>query len=149
MILTGPRVYQKMADDGVFPSWFSGPQGVRRSVILQCILACGLILAHRLTVRMNWAENSLSQLLTFLGSTLSLSAAGSVATLFLPSVRASSKKASWLTLLAAGVFVTATLAAIVLMVCSGDDVLTHAWRHMTGTAVVMLSGTIAWRIFRR
>jgi len=150
MILTGPRVYQRMAQDGVFPQSFAGPGSLHWSVGLQCLLAIGLIVIHRRAVSAGWAESSLSQLLSFLGATLSLSSAGCVATLFLPSVRLSSGPASIGCDLAAGIYVVATITAIILMTLSHDgNMVAHVLRHLTGTGIVMITGTAAWFVLRR
>jgi APA family basic amino acid/polyamine antiporter len=77
MLMAGPRVYAKMADDGVLPRLFrfrAGRPGA--AVAAQVVLAVGLILV-----------SSLQGLLAYLGLTLSLCAAMSVSCLFLPSVR--------------------------------------------------------------
>lgn len=73
LMMTGPRVYAKMADDGVLPPLFRQHGDVPRwGVLVQAVLA---ILVVTLT--------TLNQLLTYLGLTLSLSAALTVTTLFL------------------------------------------------------------------
>ncbi len=75
MIVAGPRVYARMADDGVFPRFFgAGAEGAppRSAIALQTGLA--LLVA---------AVSQLSELLSYLGFLLSLGAAASVACLFL------------------------------------------------------------------
>jgi amino acid transporter len=73
LIMAGPRVYAKMADDGVFPRFFRfGGQGAPTAAIAgQAALAIVVI-----------AVSDLRGLLGYLGFTLSLSAALSVASLF-------------------------------------------------------------------
>lgn len=74
MIMVGPRVISRMADDGVFFTAFrTGPNSIPRSVLLQASLAATLVLV-----------SNLHDLLGFLGSTLSLSSAITVATLLIP-----------------------------------------------------------------
>ena len=72
MIMAGPRVYARMADDGVLPAMFrmqAGKPG--RPVALQVILAAIVVLLSRL-----------QELLSYLGFTLSVSAALTVSSLF-------------------------------------------------------------------
>lgn len=70
-ILAGPRVYAKMAQDGVFPAWFeSSVSPPTRSVWLQ-----GIAMAMVVTV------SQLQDLLGYLGLTLSLCSAATVAIL--------------------------------------------------------------------
>jgi amino acid transporter len=74
LVMAGPRVYAKMADDGVFPRWFRfGGTGAPTTAILgQAALAIVVILM-----------SDLRGLLGYLGFTLSISAALSVSSLFL------------------------------------------------------------------
>ncbi len=73
LVMAGPRVYAKMADDGVFPRFFRfGEAGAPTAAIVgQAALAIALILL-----------SDLRGLLSYLGFTLSISAALSVASLF-------------------------------------------------------------------
>jgi APA family basic amino acid/polyamine antiporter len=73
LVMAGPRVYARMADDGVFPRFFRfGGAGAPTAAILgQAALAIALILL-----------SDLRGLLGYLGFTLSISAALSVASLF-------------------------------------------------------------------
>ena len=77
MMMVAPRVYAKMADDGLMPHFlkFQG-DAPRRAILLQAGLAMLLVFS-----------STLRGLLSYLGLTLSLSAAASVACLFLPSIR--------------------------------------------------------------
>lgn len=77
MMMAAPRVYAKMADDGLLPRWlkFQG-DSPWAATIAQAIVAIGLVLM-----------SDLQGLLTYLGLTLSLSAACSVGCLFLPGIR--------------------------------------------------------------
>ncbi|HBJ38965.1 MAG TPA: hypothetical protein DDZ51_30305 [Planctomycetaceae bacterium] len=72
LMLTGPRVYAKMADDGVLPPWFRIRTEVpRAALVAQAVLA---IAAIQLA--------TLNDLLSYLGITLSLSATLTVGSLF-------------------------------------------------------------------
>jgi len=72
LMMTGPRVYAKMADDGVLPSWFRIRTIVPRSALVaQAVLAIVVIQLA-----------TLQELLSYLGITLSLSAALTVGSLF-------------------------------------------------------------------
>lgn len=73
MVMSGPRVYARMAEDGLFPARFAARDGVpTSSILLQAVLS---ILAV-------WA-GSLRDLLSYIGFTLGLSAALTVASLFI------------------------------------------------------------------
>lgn len=73
MVLAGPRVYSKMAEDGALPKLFAAKAGEppRMSIVLQVITALGLILIA-----------DLRDLLSYLGFTLSLCLALAVSSLF-------------------------------------------------------------------
>ena len=73
MIMTGPRVYAKMADDGVLPSWFSFQRKTPiTSIVFQSAAAIMVI-----------SISSLGSLLGYLGLTLSLCSALTVGSIFL------------------------------------------------------------------
>ncbi len=73
MILAGPRVYAKMADDGVLPRFLKADKTLPRGAIaLQVLLAILVVLI-----------SDLRTLLSYLGFTLSLTAAATVASLYL------------------------------------------------------------------
>lgn len=73
MVMAGPRVYAKMAEDGLFPRLFRSRDGApTAAVALQGALAAGVV----------WLSE-LRELLSYLGFTLGLSAAGTTAALFL------------------------------------------------------------------
>jgi amino acid transporter len=146
MIMTGPRVYSKMADDGVFPRPFSASSGgVPRSIMLQTAIAVGLILLQQLLVATEVLSSSLLGLLTYLGTTLSLTSAACVATLFLPKVRRQSPSA-WYVHPAAAVYVLATGASIVLLMLSHEvDGHSRGLWHLTGAAITFATGCVAWR----
>lgn len=72
LVMTGPRVYAKMADDGVLPSWFSFRKTTpAAAIIFQCIAAILVI-----------TVSSLAELLGYLGLTLSLCSALTVASIY-------------------------------------------------------------------
>lgn len=131
MIMTGPRVYARMADDGVFPSFFSSQSGgIHRSVLLQTCLA--LLLIHQSTAY---------ELLKYLGTTLSLSSALTVITVLLPfradSSGAGSVSSAWRYKLAAFAYVSSTMLFVTLMTL-GDV------KHLAGTAVTVVLGAVLW-----
>ena len=73
MTMTGPRVYAKMADDGVLPSWFSFQRTTPiTSIVFQSAAAIMVI-----------SISSLGSLLGYLGLTLSLCSALTVGSIFL------------------------------------------------------------------
>ena len=73
MVMAGPRVYARMAEDGLFPRPFAAWRDVPRSAVaLQALLAIGVV----------WISQ-LRQLLGYVGFTLSLSAAATVASLMI------------------------------------------------------------------
>ena len=73
LVMAGPRVYARMADDGVFPRMFrfGGGGAPTAAILAQAALAIALI-----------ALSDLRGLLSYLGFTLSVSAALTVASLF-------------------------------------------------------------------
>lgn len=74
MMMAGPRVYARMADDGFLPrAWGHRGAAPRAAIALQAVLAVVVVLVADLRV-----------LLGYLGFTLSLSAAATVAALFVP-----------------------------------------------------------------
>jgi APA family basic amino acid/polyamine antiporter len=74
LVMAGPRVYARMADDGVFPAFFrfGGDGAPTAAIMAQALLAIALI-----------ALSDLRGLLSYLGFTLSMSAALTVASLFI------------------------------------------------------------------
>ncbi len=137
MLMIGPRVISRMADDAVFFAAFrTGPNSIRRSVLLQAGLAVALVLV-----------SNLRDLLGFLGVTLSLSSAVTVATLLMP-LRATAsgenqavRRPSAATLIAAAFYVLSTLILIVMM-------FRHDSHDLIRTAVTLGSGTVVWLVIR-
>lgn len=76
MVIAGPRVYAKMAEDGLFPKLFNAANANRRSVPVAAIWL-QVVLASMVVY-----FTSLKSLLDYLGFTLSLSAAFTVACIF-------------------------------------------------------------------
>lgn len=101
MIMTGPRVYAKMAEDGLLPGWFRFRESIpQAAIVLQATLAIIVIYI-----------STLKQLLSYLGFTLSLSSALTVASLFWIKPRAG--QPFWIRL-AALVYVLSTLTIATL-----------------------------------
>ena len=133
MIMVGPRVISRMADDGVFFAAFrTGPHSIARSVLLQAGLAAALVLV-----------SNIKDLLGFLGSTLSLSSAIAIATLLIP-VRnvtlqgaANWRQTSVLTKTVATFYVLSTFILIAMM-------LRRDWHDLIRTAATLGSGVIIW-----
>ena len=132
MIMTAPRVYAKMADDGLLPGFIRMQGGnPGRAILLQVALAVLLVLI-----------SSLQGLLSYLGLTLSISAAGSVCCLFLSGVR--TKPLSHYSNLIPLVFILCTLIAAGIMVSF------NPWQ-LLGTAITFAIGAVAYvltRIYR-
>jgi APA family basic amino acid/polyamine antiporter len=100
MVLVGPRVYAKMAEDGVLPQAFAsnGEGPPRKAIALQVALALVVTLAA-----------DLRGLLSYLGLTLSLSLALSVSTLFLQQFRRGERPTSRFYPAAPAFFILATV----------------------------------------
>lgn len=140
MMMAGPRVTTRMADDGVFPRCFAGSAGIRRSVVLHTILSVALV--HQSTIL---------GLLGYLGVTLSLFSALTVATLWLPERRprtgddpsaATTPHACGVPArLASVVYVAATAGCIALLSL-------HDPRQLAGTVVTFVGGGVAWLAIR-
>jgi APA family basic amino acid/polyamine antiporter len=134
MIQSGPRVYAKMAADGLFPKIFDYRHGPpRAAILLQTTLAMGMVYV-----------TNLETLLFYLGFTLSLSAAATVASgfLILRKGDAPDRDASNWSLIPAACFViaTVTLAALALQL---------GLHRITATAATVASGLVAYWFFRR
>ena len=100
MVLAGPRVYAKMAEDGALPRIFAAKVGEppRASIVLQVVLAIMLVLV-----------SDLRGLLSYLGLTLSLCLALAVSSLFVRHLRMGEKPQSVWYPFAPAVFVTSTV----------------------------------------
>jgi APA family basic amino acid/polyamine antiporter len=133
MTLVGPRVYAAMADDGFLPGALRARAGQPpvASVILQAVLALGLLYTH-----------TLQQVLANVGAILTLFAALTSFTVF--KVRFSAtphSRPSALTLLAASVHV----ASAALMLYFGFRGSTHLLGWIVVTAAIALSAYAATR----
>lgn len=151
MIMSGPRVYARMADDNVFPGFFRAERnGISRSICLQTGIAIGLIVLQRVLVELQWISTPLLGLLIYLGTTLSLSSATCVATMFLPSFRRQYGALTNTRLICSLAYVLATFAAIVLLILNHKD--QDEWlgvRHLSGVAATIVTGLVAWTFFGR
>jgi APA family basic amino acid/polyamine antiporter len=129
MIMTGPRVFSRMADDGLFPSFFaSGAKSIPRTVLLQSVIAATLVLV-----------SNLEALLGYLSTTLALSSAATVATLFIRS-KDDSTRPSLFVSANAGLYFVSTVVIAVLMVIND-------YRDLAATFYTVVIGSILWVIF--
>ncbi|MCP4507113.1 MAG: APC family permease [Fuerstiella sp.] len=152
MIMSGPRVYSKMADDGVFPGTLSAARGgIPKSVALQTGIAVALIVLQRILVDVGALRSSLLGLLIYLGTTLSLSSASCVATLFLPRVRRQhTVRPTFFQNTVSLIYVLATIGSVILLVCTHqNDGQYVGWWHLTGAAVTLITGLVAWQFCGR
>lgn len=129
MMMTGPRVYGKMAEDGILPKIFViRPDRVGPAVILQMVLALALILA-----------GNLRDLLGYLGLTLSLCAAVSVLCLFRKETHEILK--GW-QVVPPLLFVGATLSAAAFLVWHDP------WQAL-GTVITIAAGAVGYLVLGR
>jgi APA family basic amino acid/polyamine antiporter len=130
MLMAGPRVYARMADDGYLPSWLrfpaSGPP--RTAIILQTALALAML----------WSA-TFQALLTYIGFTLGLCTAGAVAGLVRLRLQqgASVRVPGW-------PWVPMVFLVVVLAV-TGFAVARRPQESVIGLATI-LAGLAAWRI---
>jgi APA family basic amino acid/polyamine antiporter len=134
MVMTGPRVFARMADDGLFPGLFrSGPASTARTVLLQSGISIGLVY---------WS--SLAGLLNYLSALLAMSSALTVATLFVAVRRDASAEepqrvmSPWIRVVAI-FYVAATCLTGGLMALR--DV-----RNLAGAAITLAAGLLLWLI---
>lgn len=101
--IAGPRVYMQMTSDGVMPNWLIGKgREPRLAILVQAILAIVVLYFA-----------SLQQMLGYLGLTLSLCAAVTVACVWIPAKSGQALISVWAKL-AATLYVVASLSLIVL-----------------------------------
>jgi len=128
MMMAGPRVYGKMAGDGLLPKFF-GLQGEKVWPAVSLQMGVALILIF---------FGSLQDLLGYLGLTLSLCAAASVLCLFLGAHRGLVK--GWKAVPPL-LFILATLISAVLLM------IRDPWQAL-GTIVTLLIGVVGFLILR-
>ena len=128
MMMAGPRVYGKMAGDGLLPKFF-GLQGEKVWPAVSLQMGVALILIF---------FGSLQDLLGYLGLTLSLCAAASVLCLFLGAHRGLVK--GW-KVVPPLLFILATLISAVLLM------IRDPWQAL-GTIVTLLIGVVGFLILR-
>ncbi len=133
MIMIGPRVISRMADDGFFFSAFrAGDKSVSRAVLLQASLGAGLVLV-----------SNIRDLLGYLGSTLSLSSAITISTLFLPAIvqsdgiQETQSRPSMLTRIAAMIYVASTAILITMMLWQDSH-------DLVRSALTLGTGVVIW-----
>lgn len=129
LIMTGPRVYARMADDGILPRWLAREDGPPRAAIL---------FQFAIALLMLWTS-SYQALLSFIGFTLGLSTAATVAGLIRLRLRLGAELPvpGWPWLPAA--FVVAVLGMTSLSVSRAP------WPSLAGIAVLGL-GWGFWRL---
>ncbi len=135
MLIAGPRVYAKMADDGVFPSWFqaSQRQGYEvpvKSIWLQVILACGVVYF-----------SNIKEQLDYLGFTLSVSAALTVACIFWTQRERETWKGRRLAVAIAAVYVAVTIGLAALSVSD------RPWQ-LLGFVLTIASGIVFFSVMK-
>ena len=131
MMMAAPRVYAKMGEDGLLPSFLKiRGQTPAGAVVLQVVLAVVIVIS-----------STQEALLHYLGLTLSLSAAGSVACLFLPGVRREVSLLSWRNAPPAIYVISTLVIAVTAATISPTKVL--------GTALTFLVGAMLYFIAPR
>ena len=109
MVMVGPRIYAQMADDGVLPKVLRSTAETPRSAV---VLQVGLALIAFLV-------SELRDLLLYVGFLLGLSAAGTVACLFVLDARETlGQRSSFLYPLLPLVFIVATIGSSAFMIVS-------------------------------
>jgi amino acid transporter len=132
LVMAGPRVYARMADDGVFPKFFRfGERGAPTAAIMgQAALAIAVI-----------AISDLRDLLSYLGFTLSMSAALSVCSLFIIAKREGRQAVSvW------GYPFTPLFYVLVTLILAGIA----GWRQplqLMAAIITILSGSVVFYAF--
>ena len=135
ILMAGPRVYAKMADDGNLPKFFAADSPPpTRSIVLQGIAIIALVMI-----------SGLQSLLSYLSLTLSLSAAATVATLAIN--RPGRPAAKYLggvlaSVVCPAVFVTITLSLATLT-------LSHDPTQAIGLVATIATGGIGYRWINR
>lgn len=132
MVIAGPRVYAKMADDGVFPKIFRfDSQNPAAAILLQVLLAVIVV-----------SVSTLKGLMDYLSLILSLSTAATVGSLVVLRMRAQTKGSPMLPVVAViFVVVTLVLAGIRCTTLDGKSI-------VVASAATLVSGVIAYFVFR-
>lgn len=133
LVMAGPRVYAKMADDGYLPQWMSISEGKppRAAIALQSVIA----------LLMLWTT-TFDALLTFIGFTLGISTAATVAALLV--LRRREGRA----LRIPGYPVVPYLFLLCVIAITGFTIFQRPLQSLIGFAA-LLTGFIAWLINRR
>lgn len=128
MIMTGPRVFSKMAEDGLFPRFFAAAEGgMQRTVLLQSGIALLLVFT-----------GDLRDLLNYLSSVLALSSAITVLTLLIPGRGESERsRPAAATLLAAVCYVGGTLITAALLMNRKPG-------ELYGALITIVTGGVLW-----
>lgn len=136
MIVAGPRVYAKMSGDGVFPKLFASTDRNELSIPataiwLQVILASVVVYF-----------SSITSLLDYLGFTLSVSAALTVACIFWSRRSEDTGSTRLLFSAVAFIYIAATISLAILSVVSRPQ-------QLTGFAITVASGMLAYFLLTR
>lgn len=137
MIMTGPRVFSRMADDGLFPAWFgSGAHGVTRTVLLQTAIAGAMVYM-----------GTIQSLVKYLATILTLSSTLTVATLFLPPKgNGTDRSMSIVTAMASAFFViVSTFTAILMVQRDPNDLKATMWTLVVGAVLWGMTRVMAPR----
>jgi amino acid transporter len=145
MIIAGPRVYAKMADDGVFPEWFRfgqirGQRVPALAIWFQAILAAIVV-----------SLSDLRQLLEFLAFTLSISAALTATCVFFNRPKIVSRWQKFLSVILPLVYIAATLTLAGLVVAN-DLVNSKTWWYspsLIGFLLTIMSGLLIYFSLRQ
>jgi len=135
MLIAGPRVYAQMAKDGVFPHWFrSAKQGGLdvpvKAICLQVVLAC--LMVYFTQIR---------GLLDYLGFTLSVSAALTVACIFWTQREEETTQGRGFAIFVASIYVSVTLGLAGLS-------LYNQFSQLYGFLVTIVSGLILFSLMK-
>jgi APA family basic amino acid/polyamine antiporter len=131
MVMAGPRVYARMAEDGYLPGVFRAQNGPpRMAIALQCLLALVLL----------WSSQ-FDSLLTYIGFTLGLSTAATVVGLMKLRLRDNTLKVPgwpWVP----------TLFLLFVLWMTVFTILRKPKESAVGLGTLVV-GWVAWRFFRR
>ena len=139
MMMAAPRVYAKMANDGLMPAFlrFQGDSPIGATVLQMC--AAVLLVSF----------SDLRSLLSYLGLTLSVSAACTASCLFLPKVR--TRPLMHPIHFIPAFYISCTIVSAVLMIVAKsqiDQEFNPTWA-IVGSGLTFLVGAVAYLIIRR